>query len=131
MLTSSLRLSLVTSQHPSSSRTLCSAWYTLLYHGTAGPTLHAEQIVDSSARLTGALLTPDEQDDKEITAAGRGLARGKATNQGDDGITNSVLRLLINVFPATQPLLRLYPLCVGRAWLFVCCLDVLYHCAYT
>ncbi|XP_045114992.1 uncharacterized protein LOC123506754 [Portunus trituberculatus] len=74
-------------------------------------------------RLMAALLTPDEEDEVEITTAElqRALARGKATAPGDDGITYSVLRLLFKV--PVQQLLVVFSCHLIRAESFPCAVQ--------
>lgn len=65
-------------------------------------------------RLAAPLLSKDEDDDIAITEdeLRRALNRDKATTPGDDGITYSALRLLLEV--PGNPLLQLYNLCLRR-----------------
>ena len=77
--------------------------------------------IHRTLRLSAALLETDEEDDVPITKAelSRALASSRSTAPGDDGITYSVLRLLLKV--PGDPLLRLYNLClrygyVPQAW---------------
>ena len=65
-------------------------------------------------RLMGALLRPDEDDDRAITEheLQRALTGSKNSSPGDDCITYQVLRLLQKV--PGNPLLQLFNLCLRR-----------------
>jgi len=67
-------------------------------------------------RLSAALLRKDEEDDIPITGdeLRRALASGRTSAPGDDGITYSILRLLLKV--TGDPLLQLYNLCLRHGY---------------
>ncbi|MPC87834.1 RNA-directed DNA polymerase from mobile element jockey [Portunus trituberculatus] len=83
--------------------------------------VHIQEALSAQAgrrtlRLMAALLEVDNEDGVPITPEElrRALARGKATSPGDDGITYSVLRLLLKV--PGNPLLQLYNLCLSEGY---------------
>ncbi|XP_047502951.1 uncharacterized protein LOC125048330 [Penaeus chinensis] len=82
---------------------------------------HIQELLSSqktrrALHLSAALLRKDEEEDIPITKdeLRRALASSRASAPGDDGITYSVLRLLLKV--TDDPLLHLYNLCLRHGY---------------